>query len=199
MPNALSLAAAALCVVGAALRIQEFLRLGHPVCLGIAIFYLILVVLFLFRSPSKQAETRLNAWILALGGTYLPMLLHGNAAPLPQAIEVIVLGVQCLSLVGMVIALSQLGKGFGVVPSLRQVKTHGLYRWVRHPLYATEMAFMASVLIAAPTGWNISVFAIFIGLQAYRAMMEETLLLAHDTVYQQYVTQVKYRFIPFIL
>jgi uncharacterized membrane protein YfcA len=129
VPNALSITAAGLCSLSAVLQLQAYGESGHPVHLGIAIFYLILLVLFLFRSPGKQAETRLAAWILALGGTYLPMLLQGQVESLPELLQHGLLALQCLALIGMIIGLSQLGKGFGVVPCLREIKTHGLYRY----------------------------------------------------------------------
>jgi protein-S-isoprenylcysteine O-methyltransferase Ste14 len=199
VPNMLSLVAALLSGLGFTIQVNAFFTHQSPIALGIATFYAILLFLFLFRSPSKQAETSPQVWALSLGATYLPMLCVSPPAPMAPWHQTLHIGLQCLTLIGMIIALFQLGKGFGIVPAVRQVKTHGLYRWVRHPLYATEIAFMATILVAGWSWWNLAVLMLFVGLQTYRACTEENLLLAHEVVYQQYAQQVKHRFIPFVV
>ena len=198
MPNALSLVAAALSTYGFYAQLTTFCHTFSPIALGNSLFYALFVFLFLFRSPSKHAETDPKIWILCLGAAWLPSMVYDPGLPTSPAWHYTVLALQTLTLGGMVVALSQLGKGFGILPAVREVKTHGLYRWVRHPLYATEIAYLSTVLLLAPTLWNFSLVALFIGLQTYRALTEERLLLAHETLYQQYASQVKHRFIPFV-
>jgi protein-S-isoprenylcysteine O-methyltransferase Ste14 len=199
MPNALSLVAAALSAYSFYNQLNAFSQTYSPIALGNTLFFALFIFLFICRSPSKHAETDPKVWILCLGAAWLPGLVYDPGLPVAPAWRYTVLVLQVLSLGGMVVALSQLGKGFGILPAVRQVKTHGLYRWIRHPLYATEIAYLSTVLLLAPTLWNISLVTLFIGLQTYRALTEEKLLLTHEATYRQYASQVKYRFIPFIV
>jgi protein-S-isoprenylcysteine O-methyltransferase Ste14 len=201
-PDPISLCAAVLCLWAAYDKVNTFI-LGQapPLLLGIGLFYVILGCLFLTRQPVKQAENRLQSWIFALGGTLLPLLLQPTASLCPWVgMGTIGLFSQTIGLLFMLLALVQLGDGFGVLPALRSLKTQGLYNRIRHPLYAAEILFIGGVVCQAISLLNVGILLVFIGLQLYRAMLEEQLLLAADnTTYQQYLMTVRYRFFPGVL
>src|SRR5579875_128725 len=96
----------------------------------------LLVGLFLVRRPSRRTSTRLGDWALAVGSTYLPLLLRATART--WALAPLGLGLQALGLGVSVLALCALGPSLGIVAADRGVRTRGLYRGVRHPLYAGE-------------------------------------------------------------
>jgi protein-S-isoprenylcysteine O-methyltransferase Ste14 len=196
--DCLSLLAAVLCTAGMVEKALSFWHSGQLVVLGVAVFYGLLATLFITRLPSQQAETRLQTWIVCLGGTFIPFLIScSQPGVLPQWAGLGTV-LQGLGLVLMLLALMQLGRGFGVIPAVRAVKTHGLYQWVRHPLYAAEIVFMTGLILQVATPWNGLVFALFVCLQFYRAWLEENLLATQTVAYQTYLSQVKYRFIPFV-
>ena len=60
-----------------------------------------------------------------------------------------------LVLVGVVLATGavlSLGRSLGIEAANRGVQTHGLYRFVRHPIYAAYLPLMGGYLRAIPHG-----------------------------------------------
>ena len=69
-------------------------------------------------------------------------------------------------------------RSFSVLPEARELKTSGLYRFVRHPVYLGQFLSQAGVwLIFAPAHWGLwSYYAIFIVLQMWRTRREDAVL-----------------------
>jgi protein-S-isoprenylcysteine O-methyltransferase Ste14 len=74
----------------------------------------------------------------------------------------------------------------------------GPYHYVRHPMYAAAIIFMAgtSLLLGSWYGLLMGLIAV-IGI-AFRAVQEEGVLRAGLPGYEEYMAQVKYRFIPYV-
>ncbi len=74
----------------------------------------------------------------------------------------------------------------------------GPYRYVRHPMYATALLFLISttLLLGSWYGLILGLF-LFVGI-ALRAVQEERTLRAELPGYDEYLAQVKYRFIPYV-
>lgn len=71
-------------------------------------------------------------------------------------------------------------RSFGIVPEARVLKTTGPYRFVRHPVYLGQFLAQGGVwLFFARTHivW-IGLYAVFVGLQLYRSMLEDRVLAA---------------------
>ncbi len=94
-------------------------------------------------------------------------------------------------------ALLSLGRSFGIVPAIREIKTSGLYRMIRHPMYLSDILFKTPLILQYFSAYNLLVYGLSILLYIQRAKYEES-LLSQDPEYQQYRQRVKYRFIPFI-
>ena len=62
----------------------------------------------------------------------------------------------------------------------------GPYRWVRHPLYAGEIVSALGLAAAADSLWALLVWLCLCGLQVYRAMREEQILLHTLPRYSEY-------------
>jgi protein-S-isoprenylcysteine O-methyltransferase Ste14 len=95
-------------------------------------------------------------------------------------------------------SLLSLRRSFGIVPAHRGIRTHGLYSFVRHPLYASELFAILGFVIANPSPWNISLWLGDCLLNFARARAEEG-FLGRDPVYSQYQARVRYRFIPGVI
>jgi protein-S-isoprenylcysteine O-methyltransferase Ste14 len=132
--------------------------------------------------------------ILAWCGTILPLLLRPSAlAPVPLA----VLG-SAIQLVGGLLVLAatlRLGRSFGIVAANRGIQTGGLYRVVRHPIYAAYVLAFGGFVLAHPAMVNGVILAGWLIVQVLRVRAEEHVLM-QDTEYAAYAAQVRYRLLP---
>ena len=157
----------------------------------------VIAVLVVCRRPAATSagQDRGTALVLAGAGTVLPLLLRDDHTQLglPTVGNV-------LQGVGALLALAatlMLGRSFGVMAAHRGVRTRGLYRVVRHPIYAAYLLACTGVVVRSPSCWNVTVFLVWAGVQARRAMVEERLLAA-DPAYRAYAMHVRYRLVPFL-
>ncbi len=155
----------------------------------------ILVFLFLVRRPSRETSTRPLDWILGVGGTAIPLFLRPNAT----MSDLGWLGAP-LQIIGLTIALLgtlSLGRSIGVVASHRGVKTGSLHGVVRHPMYAGYMVGYVGYALVHPSAYNVILVASSIVALQGRAIVEER-LLRKDPAYDEYVSRVRWRFLPYV-
>lgn len=154
-----------------------------------------LVVLFLIiRNPSKSISYNLYDWIIAAGGTMTALLVANGGEP------IFATGGTFLMLYGLIVHLGakiSLFRSFGLVAANRGVKTNGLYRLVRHPMYAGYMLTHIGFLLIHPSLWNFGVYIITWSFLIARIMAEEK-LLSKDVQYKEYMAKVPWRLIPFV-
>lgn len=93
------------------------------------------------------------------------------------------------------VTLFNLGRSFGILIAFREVKTGGLYRLVRHPMYCMAILWRVGIILMWPHPANIVVFVISSGAYIYRALLEEQ-FLSRQPEYQEYMERVRYRFAP---
>jgi protein-S-isoprenylcysteine O-methyltransferase Ste14 len=74
----------------------------------------------------------------------------------------------------------------------------GPYRYVRHPMYAAGIPFAVGSALLLGSWYGLLMGLIFIAGLAFRAVREEGVLRAELPGYEEYMAQVKYRFIPYI-
>jgi protein-S-isoprenylcysteine O-methyltransferase Ste14 len=89
---------------------------------------------------------------------------------------------EALTVAGMV----SLGRSFSIFSEVRELRTSGLYRWVRHPLYLGEMIAVWGYVLAWSAPWAIGCALLFTALQSWRAKVEERRLLAFHPGYAAY-------------
>ena len=155
----------------------------------------LLVTLFLGRRRSRATSTRPLAWTTAIGGTVLPLLLRptdpeGVLASIGQP-------VQALSVALLVACTAVLGRSIGVVAADRGVQTAGVYRVVRHPMYASALASYVGYVFSYPSLWNAAVAMTTLLAFVVRATVEERFLL-REPAYRDYLARVRWRFVPFV-
>jgi len=165
-------------------------RGGGVVDLGLLLFVTLLAALFLLRYPPRRSGA---AWesLLGLVGTFLPVLVVRPAA---GGFPWLGAPIQVFALAGMVAATLALGRSFGIAPADRGLRTSGPYRWVRHPLYAAELAFYMGFLVANPAWRNLAGLGLHTAIQIFRIHREELILEG----YAAYARRVRFRLIPFI-
>ncbi len=74
----------------------------------------------------------------------------------------------------------------------------GPYHYVRHPMYAATLIFVIGTPLLLGAWYGILVGPVVALVLAWRAVLEERALQKELPGYQKYMTQVKYRLIPFV-
>lgn len=150
-------------------------------------------VLFLVRSEAVTVSRAALDWMLAISATFAPFLFTPAAwGILPQAKLLLVLGSSV-----QIVGLLSLNRSFGLVPAKREIKTTGLYKIVRHPLYASYFVSFTGYVLANTSIANLVVYASVISLLFFRLLREEK-HLALDLEYRAYMQRVRYRLVPLI-
>jgi protein-S-isoprenylcysteine O-methyltransferase Ste14 len=161
---------------------------------GAILLYILMFFLFVFRYPTQEASVKPKSWIFAVSGTLLPMLLTLDKGT-PAFMHWISIPIELAGIVLSVIALYTLGRSFGIVAAKREIKTHGVYQAIRHPLYAGESLWFLSLVLQNLSVFNLTLFAVQSACQV-RRILEEEALLQKDETYAQYLQEVPWRIIP---
>jgi len=176
--------------VVAAAYLSLVLSGGDRVYLGLLIYYSLVALAFLRRAPA-QASGPWWETVVALVNVFLPIVILRPAAgglPLPGQV------IGWIALAGIIVGLVSLGRSFAIAPADRGLVTGGLYRWIRHPLYAFQLLFYIGFLIANPSWNNALGLGLTLVLQVIRIHWEENLI----GDYEAYTVQVRWRLLPFI-
>lgn len=160
----------------------------------IILYWTLAAVLLVIRKPSKEASNSPLHWVVANTIFVLPFAIQ------PQSHSVIWLNqaglvLSLASTVFLIVAFATLGRSFGIIAARREVKTHGVYQWVRHPIYSADFFLGLSTLMLYPLLWNVAIFVIITSCQVLR-MNEEERILSNDPAYVDYKNQVRYRWMP---
>jgi protein-S-isoprenylcysteine O-methyltransferase Ste14 len=148
---------------------------------------------FVLRSAPTTVSAEPLDWLFAIGGTFVPLFFVPAAwGLLPAAKNLIVLGTS-LQILGLI----SLNRSFALVAAKRDLKTKGMYRFVRHPLYASYLLIFSGYLLAKTTWMNFAVYFMTMGFLLVRMVREEKHLLL-DPAYGKYKQQVRYRIISFV-
>ena len=154
------------------------------------------VIFVLVRRPTERISLKLGDWLLAITATYAPLLIQ--PADTPAALHWLVpLGVG-LTMVGNAVQIAAkmfLARSFGIAPANRGIKTDGLYRIVRHPMYAGYLLVHIGILMLMPTMLNLVIYAIGWWAQILRLLAEER-LLSEDPAYRVLMEKTRWRLIP---
>jgi len=165
---------------------------GSLVNAGFAAEQAILVAMFLTRRRSRATSSRPFEWLVASGG-WLPLLARPHEAEGPLALAGAILQAGGLGLTCA--AMLSLGRSFGVVAANRGLKVHGLYRFVRHPVYLAHSVTFVGFFMANPTPWNAFVGIATLACQVFRMSAEERVLAA-TSEYDDYRRHVRWRLLP---
>ena len=165
-------------------------RLSSVLLLGLATLR---AILYLTRRQPIKVSVDAFAWIVAVAGTWTPLMFR------PEAGDEHAVG-QVLQIAGIVLqlaAVTSLNRSIGIVAANRGVRTRGLYRFVRHPLYASYVFSYAGFLLNQFSPYNATVVAFWIFFQWMRIRYEED-LLSLDPEYQAYMARTRWRILPFV-
>jgi protein-S-isoprenylcysteine O-methyltransferase Ste14 len=174
--------------------VKAFMATGELNRLGLAVVNAVFVCLYVSRKDATALSTAPLTWAVSLGGTLLPLLMRPSGA---EGFVLLGDAIQWVGIVVIIVAVLSLWRSFGIVPANRGIRQTGLYRVVRHPLYAGEMLFLTGVVVAHPSLSNVVVWAADCALQLWRAKLQER-FLSEDPVYRSYCQRTRYRLLPLL-
>ncbi len=152
------------------------------------------VALILARRRSSSVSSHPFDWALCFVAVVLPLL----AVPAPGGKIIPEQIATALMLAGLIIQIGAkltLWRSFGVLPANHGVKSGGLYRLIRHPMYAGYVITHIGFMLGFPSLHNALLYVATFAIQVARLFREEAILM-QDSQYQAYAARVRYRLIP---
>ncbi|MCM8776394.1 MAG: hypothetical protein NC930_08645 [Candidatus Omnitrophica bacterium] len=158
----------------------------------------LVLISFFFIARYAPKIVSWHPWdiFISFTGTFAPFFFslgeHHGVLIKPSGIMLQILG-DCLT----VYAVLSLNRSIGILPANRGIQTQGMYRFIRHPFYASYQVANLGYLINHPSFYNLEVALLGLLSQILRILSEER-LLTQDPVYVEYQSRVRWRMIPFI-
>jgi len=150
--------------------------------------------------PVKTEKGRAWLWVLAQGVLLAALLFvppGPEMAPLSR-LRPLAYVLEAVGLLFAVAAALNLGNALTPLPSPREggaLKTGGLYRYVRHPLYTGVLVWGTGFVLASPAPWRLFLFAMLCVFFSRKARYEEALLRERFPEYADYTERTP-RFFP---
>jgi protein-S-isoprenylcysteine O-methyltransferase Ste14 len=118
--------------------------------------------------------------------------------PVPAALKVACSIATVVGLAVMVIGATALGRGLTATPlpnAHAKLRTGGLYRYARHPIYSGLLLTMGSITVASGSGYRLLALGVLVLLLTVKARWEETRLMQRFEGYADYAARTP-RFVP---
>jgi protein-S-isoprenylcysteine O-methyltransferase Ste14 len=172
---------------------REFMATGHLTGLLLLVSELLVVVLTIARRRATVVDRSPGArTIAAVSIVGIPFINPAGGGVVPD------LATAAVSAAGLAIVIAgklTLGRSFGLMPANRGIVCRGIYKVLRHPIYAGYLVTHVAFLAAHPSLWNLAVFAVSDAALMVRSIYEER-TLARDPEYAEYMTRVRWRVAP---
>lgn len=131
----------------------------------------------------------------------LVLLPTGTAWPMPLGLRLVSIGLTAAGLVGIVAASLTLGRALTPTPlpnGRGELRTDGLYRYVRHPIYTGVLAVVVGVTLGSRQWAGLALGVVTVVFFAVKARWEEARLDEMFPGYADYAARTP-RFVPFRL
>lgn len=172
---------------------NKYLETGEWTLLLVILSETLTTGFFIFRSFPQTVSTAPSDWLVAIAGSFAPLLLRpATWGVFPAASSIIALGILL-----QIVSLLSLNRSFALVAAKREIKTAWMYGIVRHPLYACYFLVFGGYVLVHTTLANVLIFAATMGFLWIRIQREER-HLALDPTYRTYMLRVPYRLVPFV-
>lgn len=154
------------------------------------------------REQTSSPGDRRIAWLLVLVQFILlgliVLLPDADTWTLPVALARAARVAEWVGIIVMVVAATALGRGLTAAPlpnSHAKLRTGGLYRFVRHPIYSGLLLFAVASAILSGSVWVVGASAALVVLINAKARWEERHLAQRFPGYAAYAARTR-RFIP---
>jgi protein-S-isoprenylcysteine O-methyltransferase Ste14 len=111
--------------------------------------------------------------------------------------NIIALSIQIIGILFAVLAIISLNRSFGIIPANRGIKKNGLYRIVRHPIYAGYLISYAGFVLNEWHILNGIIFCTWLLFLIPRIQMEEK-HLSKDPAYCAFKEETRWRLVPYV-
>lgn len=163
---------------------------------SVILFLLLMVVLFIVRTPPIKKAKGLFPRVTAIVGTFLLSIITVfPRASLGMWITIVATLLILLGTVLSIYVLAQLGRSFSLMAEARELVTSGPYAIVRHPLYLAEEIAMLGTALQFFSFFTVLIFAIHLLVQIQRMKNEEAVLMQVYPGYLAYLQRTA-RLIP---
>ena len=157
------------------------------------------------RPIKRSLKTRLLSMVkIAILGAIIIQAVTRELFPLTSGsgeLQIAGVAIYTIGLLTAVIARIQLGRNWSdieksQVRSDHAVVSHGLYRWVRHPIYTGDVLLLIGLELALNSAGVFAAVALVLYVRQ-QAIREEHKLLQTLPEYEQYYRRTA-RFVPFL-
>lgn len=177
----------------AAAHWAAYLRSGEWSLLLFCCAETLAAVFILLRQKPETVSAHNFDWLVAVAGTFVPLLFR----PAPFGVAPLAKYAIAVGALFLIAGLVSLNRSMALVAAKRQLKTAGVYRLVRHPLYTSYLITFTSYLLVNSSLPNLLVYLLTMSMLFIRCHREEQHLQA-DSGYRAYMRRVNYRLIPFV-
>ncbi len=80
----------------------------------------------------------------------------------------------------------------------QKLASSGLYKLVRHPMYAADLILMVGIPLALGSFWGLVIFIPGLLMLVLRILDEEKMLTEELGGYREYTQRVRYRLLPYV-
>jgi protein-S-isoprenylcysteine O-methyltransferase Ste14 len=159
------------------------------------ITYLLMALTFLgIRKGAKAFTGRNRNYLYTILGFSSPLLLQ----PTPRGGPLVVgAPLEFVGLALVVASFLSLNRSFGLAPENRGIKTGGVYRLVRHPMYLGYILANAGYAFDNASTFNLFILTISVLFLLLRLRAEEQ-LLQQDRAYRSYARKTRWKLIPLV-
>jgi protein-S-isoprenylcysteine O-methyltransferase Ste14 len=157
---------------------------------------LIVAVLIVARPPPERLRVDLFSIAVTLisNGHFALFVGHDATGTAQSTGAAILLGMSALLAATARIVL---GRSYAWLPAVRDLRTGGPYRFVRHPIYlASILADVAFVLIL-PSARNFALASVGISAHVIRAQQEEA-IWSQRASFRAYARRTRWRLVPWL-
>lgn len=180
---------------------RSFFMIQHQLtALAYSTFFLAIQLmalsLFLVRKRAKVISSKSPDYLYTLLALGLPLLFRSVMDVGTSNIGTIVAGV--LGVAGAALVMGgflSLNRSFGIAPENRGVKSSGVYRFVRHPMYSGYILAESGFLIIYLSWYNVLVLFLSVTFLLLRLRAEER-LLEKDPAYKGYRKKTPWKLMP---
>jgi len=152
---------------------------------------IVAVFLVVRRDPDETLHSW-QAWMTTTLGTLAPFLLR----PVEASADIFIgNALQIAGFLLQISALFALNRCLGLLPAHRGVKSNGLYRWVRHPLYMAYVITYIGYFLNNMSVGNLGIVVSGTGFLVLRIRYEEGLLVNYPK-YVKYAARTRWRLFP---
>jgi protein-S-isoprenylcysteine O-methyltransferase Ste14 len=183
-------------LINGTINLLNFLQLIALVGSFVLIFVLI-YLLITRRTPELRSHGALPR-VVAVCGTFLGNgFLYLKAVQLTLPVQALAVILIITGTIGAIVAARGLGGSFSMMPEARKLVTNGPYAVIRHPLYLAELIGILGLVLQFQQPWALLLGAAVFGLQYWRTVFEERVLMRAYPDYATYRART-WRFLPYV-